>query len=47
MKKFLILGYNGVNPFPELEKIQRTKKSKKEIFLHYRNYFDFVKVFEI
>lgn len=47
MNKFLILGHNGKNPFPELEKIQRTKKSKKEIFLYYRNYFDFVQVIEI
>jgi hypothetical protein len=47
MKKFLILGYNGQNHFPELEKIQRTKKSKKEIFLHYIKFFDLVKVFEI
>ena len=48
MKKYLILCYEeGRNPFPIKEETKRTKKTRKEIFLQYRKFFDIVKVFEI
>ena len=48
MKNYLILCYEeGRNPFPIKEETKRTKKTRKEIFLQYRKFFDIVKIFEI